>query len=262
VAPEDERTDYVSRALTIVAIFADRHSSLNRQWLTGTMAFSSRSHSFTRVHNLIVHSTGKRRYGHPALTGVLPTPWLPLKKGQTLANYVDRESAKASDGNTVILTLRRRYSAVRKRGQAVFGKGQAEPAHEGQPESSADGSASGGAAPVRPLSTASTSTEGLQPPASHRLSFDPATGIITLPDGEVFFDRLENGGDSDSDYGEVSGETDSHEEQSGEVSPVVQGAEDAPANGGQTASGLRAKRHSTYFHHPERRRQVPGAFPA
>jgi hypothetical protein len=26
---------------------------------------------------------------------------------------------------------------------------------------------------------------------------------------------------------------------------------------------LRAKRHSTYFHHPERRRhQVPGAFPA
>lgn len=202
------------------------------------------------------------------MTGVLPTPWLPLKKGQTLANFVDRESAKASDGNTVVLTLRRRYSAVRRRGQAVFGKGQAEPAHEGEPDSAraADASTTGGAAPPRPLSTASTSAEGLQPPArvpSHRLSFDPATGIITLPDGEVFYERVENGADSDSDYGEVSGETDSHEEQSGEVSPVVQGAEDGtPANGGQTES-LRAKRHSTYFHHPERRRhQVPGAFPA
>ena len=233
------------------------------------MAFSSKFHPNMCVHRLIICSTGKRRYGHPALTGVLPTPWLPLKKGQTLANYVDRESAKASDGNTVVLTLRRRYSAVRRRGQAVFGRGQAESTHEGQPDSThaAGGSTTGTGVPVRPLSTASTSTEGLQPPAraaSHRLSFDPATGVITLPDGEVFYERVENGADSDSDYGEVSGETDSHEEQSGEVSPVVQGAEDTTAaNGGQTGSSLRAKRHSTYFHHPERRRnQVPGAFPA
>ena len=143
------------------------------------------------------------------------------------------------------------------------------PAHEGLPDSThtADGSTTGTGVPMRPLSTAITSSKGLQPPArvlSHRLSFDPATGVITLPDGEVFYERVENGADSDSDYGEVSGETDSHVEQSGEVSPVVQGADDSTAaNGGQTASSLRAKRHSTYFHHPERRRhQVPGAFPA
>ena len=210
-----------------------------------------------------INSTGKRRYGHPALTGVLPTPWLPLKKGQTLANYVDRESAKASDGNTVVLTLRRRYSAVRRRGQAVFGKNQptdgTAPDNHGHPDGTL--AVEGEAARPRPLSAASTSehpASGRQ--LSNRLSFDPATGIITLPDGEVFFDRL-NGDDSDSDYGEASGETDSHGETSEAASPTPAGGE-LDANGGTTPSALRSKRHSTYFHHPERRRQqVPGAFP-
>ncbi|TFY73230.1 hypothetical protein EWM64_g10782, partial [Hericium alpestre] len=52
VAPEDDRTDYPPMS----------------NWFNGIL------------------NTGKRRYGHPVLTGVLPQPWLPLKKGQTLVN--------------------------------------------------------------------------------------------------------------------------------------------------------------------------------
>ncbi|KAF5354076.1 hypothetical protein D9756_007257 [Leucocoprinus leucothites] len=55
VAPEDERTDYSQPPMA--------------NWYTGVL------------------NTGKRRYGHPALNGVLPEPWLPLKKGQTLINH-------------------------------------------------------------------------------------------------------------------------------------------------------------------------------
>lgn len=206
-------------------------------------------------------STGKRRYGHPALTGVLPTPWLPLKKGQTLANYVDRDPNKGIDGNAVVLTLRRRYSAVRKRGQAVFAN-VAGKNSTAERQNGVDGSTEGdqaGNTETHRLSTASrqspiagTSAEALQPERtmSRRLSFDPATGVITLPDGEAFYERLAN--DSDSDYGEVSGETSSPGERSGNASPIDQ----------ETTEGQRAKRHSTYFHHPERRRHhVPGAFP-
>ncbi|KAG8813472.1 hypothetical protein FRC17_001557 [Serendipita sp. 399] len=142
VAPEDERTDYSQPPMT--------------NWYNGVL------------------NTGKRRYGHPALTGVLPTPWLPLKKGET---------------------------------------------------------------------------------------FDPATGIISLPDGEEFYARFDPNHDSDSDFGEITPETDtsSGDDQSANTSSHEQ---EPPAEGEQ-AQNTRTRRHSTYFHHPERRRHpIPGAFPA
>ncbi|PVF96948.1 DUF221-domain-containing protein [Serendipita vermifera] len=239
VAPEDERTDYSQPPMT--------------NWYHGVL------------------NTGKRRYGHPALTGVLPTPWLPLKKGQTLANHVERESSKGGDGNAVVLTLRRRASNVRRRGQAVLGNFTGKIQHPDQPpENAVDGSQqqlappSDGTAtlgvprPSSSVSVASTSTDARPQPArtlSNRLSFDPATGIITLPDGEEYYDRIAQ--DTDSDYGEVSGETDSPEDHSGNSTPDPEAA----AEGAGTVGSR--KRHSTYFHHPERRRSViPGAFPA
>lgn len=225
-------------------------------------------------------STGKRRYGHPALTGVLPSPWLPLKKGQTLANFVDRDSARENDGNTVVLTLRRRYSAVRKRGQATYTNMVGRrPTPGEQSEGQQLGTDTNGTVNGQAGNGQDAGGDGssLQPPTrqmSHRLSFDPATGVITLPDGEVFVGRV-NAHDSDDDYGEVSGETDSPI-RSGNISPEP----DAPANSialpgadGQANDSdssdsntgePRARRISTYFHHPERRRQsqqVPGAFP-
>ncbi|EEB88492.1 hypothetical protein MPER_13641, partial [Moniliophthora perniciosa FA553] len=63
-----------------------------------------------------VLNTGKRRYGHPALTGVLHEPWLPLKKGQTINNSTsnDRERggglSRSNPNQAVVLTLRKRPS--------------------------------------------------------------------------------------------------------------------------------------------------------
>ncbi|CAG8737759.1 13807_t:CDS:2, partial [Acaulospora colombiana] len=97
------------------------------------------------------------------------------------------------------------------------------------------------------LSPGDASTQGISRPSSR---------IITLPDGEEYYDRIAQG-DSDSDYGEVSGETDTPEDNSGNSTPDPE----AGADGAGTV-GSRTKRHSTYFHHPERRRSViPGAFP-
>jgi hypothetical protein len=207
---------------------------------------------------------------------VLPTPWLPLKKGQTLANFVDRDSSKG-DGDAVVLTLRRRVNSVRKRGQAIVGNFTGKIQHPEQPPAPPEVAQDSSqllvppgdnntqvvaiARPASSVSVASTSAGQPQQPQrtlSNRLSFDPATGIITLPDGEEYMARVAID-DSDSDYGEVSNETDSREGTSGHSTPDPEGA---PEAAGAPTVGSRAKRFSTYFHHPERRRsQIPGAFP-
>ena len=61
----------------------------------------------------------------------------------------------------------------------------------------------------------------------------------------------ENWLDSDSDYGE-------------QTTPDSQDVPANAADGDEQADGTPVpgnKRHSTYFHHPERRRTIPGAFP-
>lgn len=217
-----------------------------------------------------VLNTGKRRYGHPALTGVLPTPWLPLKKGQTLANYVDRDSAKTADGgNAVVLTLRRRYSQVRKRGQALFGHHQAAGdadaeggTHEGAAEGAAESSGGDNARAIdpwkdrsaRPISAAAAPATpdhlSQSPQPANRLSFDPATGVIILPDDDWLFD-------SEDDYGDSTPTPEGTSRGNG--SEYTAGGTDEALS--PTSPTQAAKRHSTYFHHPERRRTIPGAFP-
>lgn len=219
-----------------------------------------------------VLNTGKRRYGHPALTGVLPSPWLPLKKGQTLANYVDRDSAKAADGgNAVVLTLRRRYSQVRKRGQALFGHYQAGDAgaeggaHEGGAREGEGGAESSGGdtaramdpwkdRSARPISVASAPVSPDQmsqsPQQVNRLSFDPASGVIVLPEDDWFFD-------SDDDYGDSTPSPEGTSGGDGSEN-TAGGTDGGPSPTSPTSAN---RRHSTYFHHPERRRTIPGAFP-
>ena len=219
-----------------------------------------------------VLNTGKRRYGHPALTGVLPTPWLPIKKGQTLANYVDRDSAKAADGeNAVVLTLRRRSSQVRKRGQTVLpnnqtgGDADAEGrTHEGGAAEGAAESSGGDSTramdpwkdrlgrPISVVTAPATAGQLSQSPQQiNRLSFDPASGVIAVPDDDWLDDY------SDDDYGDstpTSGGTsggDGSEHAAGGTDGGPSPTSPTPAN----------KRHSTYFHHPERRKTIPGAFP-
>jgi hypothetical protein len=213
-------------------------------------------------------STGKRRYGHPALNGVLPEPWLPLKKGQALVNNDHRPDipriGQANDA--VVLTLRKRPSMVRTRsGSRNFSHGTPGP-------SSANGVRQD---PVhvaintnpwedmRPQHSRSGSGNG-----NHRLSYDVASGVIMLPDDA---DWLEDDVDSDEEnYG-----TEHHGVLDGPIVDLGVNVDGGSANavggereevGGVTptisVSPSRTSRYGTYFHHPERRRQpIPGAFP-
>jgi len=95
-------------------------------------------------------------------------------------------------------------------------------------------------------------------PLNHRLSFDMASGVITLPDNA---DWLDEEPDSDEDVQHedaepldmsIIAESVRGEDDENVVSPT------APVS----TSPTRMSRYGTYFHHPERRRQViPGAFP-
>ncbi|KAF5381794.1 hypothetical protein D9615_005509 [Tricholomella constricta] len=223
VAPEDERTDYSQPPMA--------------GWYNGVL------------------NTGKRRYGHPALTGVLPEPWLPLKKGQTLMNHNHRGDTPrvVKNKQAVVLTLRKRYSSVRGRRQSSV-----PPTRDfdlAGPSSSAGAQANG----AEELTAVNNPWEDAQPRSgsnglNHRLSFDVASGVIMLPDDG---DWLED--DADSDEEDFGTENTGGLEHSITEASVV-GNDDIPVS--LTASPSRSTRYGTYFHHPERRRQpIPGAFP-
>ncbi|KAG8943918.1 hypothetical protein FRC04_002406 [Tulasnella sp. 424] len=246
VAPEEETTDYSQPPMT--------------DWYYGVL------------------NTGKRRYGHPALTGVLPQPWLPLKKGQTLANYLNRrgqDDAKDEDDNkdAVVLTLRRKPSKTQLRGAGRKRNSAANllsGSNLGSPRATTENLSPQGEYPQPDIenglgsSTSNPWRELRADPdarARHRLSFDAATGVIMLPEEDWYEDEAEASsaissseeGTSDSDYGDAT----SRREQS--VAQDIAG----PASV-RTAShvGSPTRRHSTYYHHPERsrRRTMPGAF--
>jgi calcium permeable stress-gated cation channel len=218
------------------------------------------------------YSIGKLRYGHPALYGVLPEPWLPLKKGQSLTNN-DRNGnhgpPKDAGDQAVVLTLRKRYSVGPRRG----GRRQS-------PDSRRDvGSTSTGAVgpevsdgsnvdptvinnpweDARPGARRSQSLHA--PPLSHRLSYDHASGVIMLPDNG---DWLEDDDDDDDDSDERDFETENGLENSVTESMLNEAAVlSSPTSPGPER---RSSRYSTYYHHPERaaarrRQTIPGAFP-
>ena len=170
-------------------------------------------------------STGKRRYGHPALNGVLPQPWLPLKKGQSIVNH-GRTNGTPDTEQAVVLTLRQRKKSMRS----------------GNRHSTLSGMNSPLRSPQRPLDEDQENGDhGLvESQTNNRLSYDPASGVIVLPEDS---DWLGEESDSDAEY--IS----SVENQ--ENSNVVSDLPRTPT-----------KRYATYYHHPERRRQsIPGAFP-
>ncbi|KAL0958878.1 hypothetical protein HGRIS_014193 [Hohenbuehelia grisea] len=236
VAPEDERTDYSQPPMA--------------NWYSGVL------------------NTGKRRYGHPALNGVLPEPWLPLKKGQTLANN-DHRGAPRTDhdpNQAVVLTLRKRQSIRRTTRQStpdsrdVLG-GPVTPQREGvmgipTPTNPWDD------APSRPGRSHSDSTHVV---AQRRLSFDHASGVIMLPDEDGWLEEE----DSDEDYGTLteSAVLEQHGGGGSHHQPSSRDLSDSMTSGDgtlntPTMSPTRLSRYGTYFHHPERRRQpIPGAFP-
>ena len=201
-------------------------------------------------------STGKRRYGHPALTGVLPFPWLPIKKGQSLNRHRDT----GDDGSpAVVLTLRKKYSAVRRP--------QSQQSNDSGASASSEPSGSGAAAGTSPTQLGervepsdrsvldrnpweedhSTARSRPRPHSQRtagqvyrRLSFDAASGVIALPEDGNWLGEDES--DSD-DYGEMQNST--------MVDSQISVGE---ANAGAAQAGSPSKRYSTYYHHPERRK--------
>ena len=103
----------------------------------------------------------------------------------------------------------------------------------------------------------------------NRLSFDDATRIIVLPEDAQWLMEDVNSSDSEDEYGNESTAPPSPDSTSNEAG--VSG--DGDVAGGSTAIGTGesttptpvatpSKRHGTYFHHPEKRRQtISGAFP-
>ncbi|KAI3616372.1 membrane protein [Moniliophthora roreri] len=183
VAPEDERTDYSQPPMA--------------NWYSGVL------------------NTGKRRYGHPALTGVLPEPWLPLKKGQTLSNSTsnDRERgggfsrSNGKDPNqAVVLTLRKRPSvhrASRRSLSTVTSNGNtATSGSDYMMDNSAVEESVVSNNPWEDAHSRSPRTSGMRrsdtttSALNHRMSFDQATGIIMLPDDGAW---LATGSDEDTD---------------------------------------------------------------
>ncbi|KAI0093708.1 DUF221-domain-containing protein [Irpex rosettiformis] len=205
VAPEDERTDYSQPPMA--------------NWYTGVL------------------NTGKRRYGHPALNGVLPQPWLPLKKGQSIQNGPPSAPPTSEVDTTpaVVLTLRKRYS--------ITGRPKAT---DTTPTSNTQPAASTSDTPENPWKDAVSPTTERHKASQlhHRLSFDAASGVIMLPDDE---DWLEES-DSDEDYGVVRTKTNPVTQDNGDVETTPQGQSALPSPSG-------SKRYATYYHHPERRKR-------
>lgn len=213
---------------------------------------------------MVFFSTGRRRYGHPALNGVLPQPWLPLKKGQTLVN---RETANqnGSSNEAVVLTLRKRYSSIRKgkRGRTISQSLAQEPGVGLGREGYSDAESTLGN-PWSDLRTDERRASQSARKVNHRLSFDDASGVIILPE-EAHWLMEDVDSDSEEDYGnDTTPSTSSVHENQPSSSAGVDGG--IVTSLSQTSPVIAAspsiQRHGTYFHHPEKRRQtIPGAFP-
>ena len=189
-----------------------------------------------------VLNTGRRRYAHPALTGSLPFPWLPATA--TPKRFGDG----AAQRRGVVLSLRRKMAKKLRRSQAQSSESEAE--GRGIPEGwttgdtlsratsapsrQASGSTEAGQAPDSTaedgsklgtsISSVSNPWRDPTPPPSgpgpsskikKRMSFDPASGIIALPDEDNIWGDAGNSTDSE-DEGEEA------EEEGGDVpeSPV------------------------------------------
>lgn len=227
------------------------------------------------------------------MNGVLPQPWLPLKKGQTLANFVDHDQDEDTAANTVqnggkrqkqkadqstqeavVLTLRRRYSTVRKDVRHLAGKlmGKGAPdTPQDEPAAAVTDGAGDTETPesiTRRVSAGSGASNpwrdaaaGPSQPArsqsytrARRLSYDAATGVMNLPDDDGW---MSPPGDEDSDE-DVSG---SSRVPSGEGTPGEESEDPTSAQNGQGSRGPGVdRRTSTYWHHPERKRVISGSF--
>ncbi|KZT73615.1 DUF221-domain-containing protein [Daedalea quercina L-15889] len=218
VVPEDQRTDYSQPPMA--------------NWYSGIL------------------NTGKRRYGHPALNGVLPMPWLPQAKTQpptaTNGSLPTPQGQPAEDhtDHAVVLTLRKRRSIIRPDNSQVTAPDDTDSTSTSLP-ADLDHIPSPNEQLASPETTANPwqdiqprrpTSQPRAPTLQHRLSYDQGSGVIVLPENDDWLGEDDVSSDEDAD------------------SPI-RSAHSSPGADPERRSSLR-KRYSTYYHHPERRRST------
>lgn len=157
-----------------------------------------------------VLNTGRRRYAHPALSGVLPFPWLPAKARPRA--FGDG----ANERRGVVLSLRRKVAKKLKSTQND-NTAEGERSSTGLPEGWATGAddsrlsasrqdSTGGGMSGSQMSSSSNPWRDPTPPResggnrlSRKVSYDPASGVIAMPDeGNVWGDEEYSDGDGDA----------------------------------------------------------------
>lgn len=193
-------------------------------------------------------------------------------------------NGKAKSSNeAVVLTLRKRFSSVRRKRTKSMGPGvevsenlfNADPSLSPLIDVAAPSAASSHEDlrrnPWMSDSMLARSNSLPQPNRhlAHRLSFDDGSGVITLPDDADWLMEDVDDSDSEEDYGSTSPAVSATtEDESRVAAPGVDG--EALANASSSSALLTStpvssptkQRHGTYYHHPEKRKQtIPGAFP-
>lgn len=194
------------------------------------------------------------------MTGLLPQPWLPLKRGETLVNSQNTDRTGRRSGQAVVLSLRKRYSVVRRGGRTSTTRNsttsRGAPVQDNVRGSTSSSGELSGDVTNNPWQESTTDSSQSHHTINHRLSYDFGSGVIVLPDDEIWLDGMESDSEDDDGNGNIEG---------GQATPERAVPEDDQGSGssdGQTITGLSRTRYGTYFHHPERRWQsVPGAFP-
>ena len=156
VAPETDKTDYSQPPM--------------RYWYYGVL------------------NTGRRRYDHPALNGILPELWLPTQK---------KKQHEVSSSNGRVLTLRKRWSKIKRSSindqqyqQQVINK-----------RTSAN-SVADPQNPFNPWIESSNNTQRDEEERERRLrtvSYDGASGVIALPEGDLFISDEDESEDEESE---------------------------------------------------------------
>jgi hypothetical protein len=174
-------------------------------------------------------------------------------------NSQNTERTGRKSGQAVVLSLRKRYSVVRRGGRPSLtgSTSRGVPIQDSVRGSNASGEL-GGDVTSNPWqeSTDPSNLSGLHRTINHRLSYDFGSGVIVLPDDEVWLEGVDSDSEDDDGNGDNAG---------GQATPERTVPEDDQGSGGpdgQTMTGLSRTRYGTYYHHPERRGQsIPGAFP-
>ena len=146
------------------------------------------------------------------MTGLLPQPWLPLKRGETLVNSQNTDRTGRKSGQAVVLSLRKRFSVVRRGGRtSATGNSTTSrgvPIQDSVRDSIASSGELGRDVTSNPWQESTPDQPNLSQShhtINHRLSYDFGSGVIILPGDEIWLDGIESDSEDDEEDRDVTG---------------------------------------------------------